>query len=151
MFNNINNTINFFIKNHLILKKINKKVYIYCTIRKKFFLFKKEEVVRQYIIFLLKKVKKYKEKNIVVEFSIYINKYLCKKRIDILVKSNNNPYILIECKSLYTTINKKTFDQILIYNKYIKSPFLMISNGLKSYILKTNKQQKIISSLNFIP
>ncbi len=74
---------NNFIKHYLCLKKTKEKNYIFCTIRKKFVLFKKEEITRQYIIFLLKTVKNYKNSNIFVETSIRIQKII--KRLDILV------------------------------------------------------------------
>ncbi|WP_185873284.1 type I restriction enzyme HsdR N-terminal domain-containing protein [Blattabacterium cuenoti] len=141
-------TLSFFIKKHLFLKKKGKKIYIYCVIRKKFFLYKKEEVTRQYIIFLLRKIKSYSISNILLEFPIYINKFFY-KRLDILVKKNNKPHIIIECKSIYNIITQKTFDQISLYNTFIKSPHLIISNGLKNFIFKRKKNK--FCSIKFIP
>ncbi|WP_185878180.1 type I restriction enzyme HsdR N-terminal domain-containing protein [Blattabacterium cuenoti] len=142
------NTLSFFIKKYLFLKKKKEKIYIYCTIRKKFLLYKEEEVTRQYIIFLLKKIKKYHTSNILLEYPIYINKFFY-KRLDILVKKNNKPHIIIECKSISTVITQKTFDQISLYNKFIKSPYLIISNGLKNFIFKKKKNR--FDSIKFIP
>ncbi len=141
--------LNFFIKKHLYLKKIKDRMYIFCVIREKFYLFTQEEVIRQYIIFLLKQVKNYKNSNIWVEYPFKINKL--KKRLDILVQFNKRPHILIECKTPKTPITQKTFDQISIYNKTIKAPFLMISNGINNFIFKIEKYKKRFSFLKYIP
>ncbi|WP_185849203.1 type I restriction enzyme HsdR N-terminal domain-containing protein [Blattabacterium cuenoti] len=141
--------LNFFIKRHLHLKKIKNRIYIFCVIRKKFYLFSQEEVIRQYIIFLLKKVKNYKNSNIWVEYPFKINKL--NKRLDILVQFNQKPHILIECKTPKIPITQKTFDQISIYNKIIKAPFLMVSNGIKNFIFQVDKYKKKFSFLKHIP
>ncbi len=125
------------------------RIHIFCVIRKKFYLFTQEEVIRQYIIFLLKKIKNYKNSNIWVEYPFKINKL--KKRIDILVQVQRKPHILIECKNPKIPITQKTFDQISIYNKTIKAPFLMISNGIKNFIFQVDKYKKNFSFLKQIP
>lgn len=141
--------LNFFIKSYLHLKKIKNRIYIFCVIRRKFYLFTQEEVIRQYIIFLLKKVKNYKNSNIWVEYPFKINQL--NKRLDILVQLNKKPHILIECKTPKIPITQKTFDQISIYNKTIKAPFLMVSNGIKNFIFKVDKYNKKFSFLKHIP
>ncbi|WP_341653686.1 type I restriction enzyme HsdR N-terminal domain-containing protein [Blattabacterium cuenoti] len=141
--------LNFFIEKHLYLKKIKNRIHIFCVIRKKFYFFTQEEVIRQYIIFLLKKIKNYKNSNIWVEYPFKINKL--NKRIDILVQFKKKPHILIECKNPKIPITQKTFDQISIYNKTIKAPFLMISNGIKNFIFQIDKYKKNFSFLKQIP
>ncbi|WP_185865992.1 type I restriction enzyme HsdR N-terminal domain-containing protein [Blattabacterium cuenoti] len=140
---------NLFIKKHLHLNRIKNKIYIFCSIRKKFYSFTQEEVTRQYIIFLLKKVKNYKNLNIWIEFPLQINKL--NKRIDILVQLNEKPHILIECKAPKIPIKQKAFDQISIYNTVIQSPFLMISNGIKNFIFQVDSCKKKFSFLKKIP
>ncbi len=141
--------LNFFIEKHLYMKKMKNRIHIFCVIRKKFYLFTQEEVIRQYIIFLLKKIKNYKNSNIWVEYPFKINKL--NKRIDILVQFQRKPHIIIECKNPKTPITQKTFDQISIYNKTIKAPFLMISNGIKNFIFQVDKYKKNFSFLKQIP
>ncbi|WP_408870367.1 type I restriction enzyme HsdR N-terminal domain-containing protein [Blattabacterium cuenoti] len=125
------------------------RIHIFCVIRKRFYLFTQEEVIRQYIIFLLKKIKNYKNSNIWVEYPFKINKL--NKRIDILVQLQRKPHILIECKNPKIPITQKTFDQISIYNKTINAPFLMISNGIKNFIFQVDKYKKNFSFLKQIP
>ncbi|AWU39089.1 hypothetical protein CPU2_560 [Blattabacterium punctulatus CPU2] len=138
-----------FFSNHLHLKKIKNKTYIFCVIRKKFYSFTKEEVIRQYIIFLLKKVKNYKNSDIWVEHPFHINKL--NKRLDILVHLNKKPHIIIECKAPNILLTQKIFDQISKYNKNIKAPYLMISNGIKNLVFKTDQYNKKFLFLNYIP
>ncbi|WP_317168662.1 type I restriction enzyme HsdR N-terminal domain-containing protein [Blattabacterium cuenoti] len=133
----------------MCLIKRSNKIQIFCAIRKKFYSFTQEEIIRQYVIFLLKKIKNYKEKNILVEFPLKINKL--KKRIDILVQINSNPYIIIECKSPKKSIQQKVFDQISLYNSVIKAPYLMISNGIENFIFQVDEQKKTFSFLKKIP
>ncbi|ACY40078.1 hypothetical protein BLBBGE_044 [Blattabacterium sp. (Blattella germanica) str. Bge] len=140
---------NFFIKKYLHLNQIKNKVYIFCAIRKKFYSFTQEEVIRQYIIFLLKTIKNYNDSNIWVEHPLLINKL--NKRIDILVQLNEKPHIIIECKAPKIPITQKTFDQISIYNSVIQAPFLMISNGIKNFIFQVDKYKKKFSFLKYIP
>ncbi|AFJ91007.1 type I restriction enzyme HsdR N-terminal domain-containing protein [Blattabacterium sp. (Blaberus giganteus)] len=141
--------LNFFIEKHLLLKKVKNRIHVFCVIRKRFYLFTQEEMIRQYIIFLLKQVKNYKNSNIWVEYPLKINKL--NKRLDILVQFNKEPHILIECKTPKIPITQKTFDQISIYNKTIKAPFLMISNGIKNFIFQVDKSNKKFSFLKYIP
>ncbi|WP_185869010.1 type I restriction enzyme HsdR N-terminal domain-containing protein [Blattabacterium cuenoti] len=143
-------SLDYFVKNkYLHLNQIKNKIYIFCVIRKKFYSFTQEEVIRQYIIFLLKKVKNYKNQNIWVEYPLQINEL--KKRIDVLVQLNGSPHILIECKSPKILIKQKTFDQISIYNSVIQAPFLMISNGIKNFIFQVDNRKKKYLFLKYIP
>lgn len=98
----------------------------------------------------MKKIKKYNESNILVEEFIPINVSVT-KRIDILVLKNYKPFIIIECKSYNTIITQKTFDQISTYNKKVKSPNLMISNGIKTFIFKINRYKKEYVFIKNIP
>ncbi|QIK16464.1 type I restriction enzyme HsdR N-terminal domain-containing protein [Blattabacterium sp. DPU] len=141
--------LNFFIRRHLHLKMIKNRIHIFCVIRKKFYLFTQEEVIRQYIIFLLKKIKNYQNSNIWVEHPLKVNKL--NKRLDILVQFHKKPHILIECKTPKIPITQKTFDQISIYNKIIKAPFLMVSNGVNNFIFKIDKYKRKFLFLKYIP
>ncbi|WP_185849774.1 type I restriction enzyme HsdR N-terminal domain-containing protein [Blattabacterium cuenoti] len=138
----------FFI-NHLHLKKIQNKTYVFCMIRKKWYPFTKEEGIRQYIIFFLKKVKKYRSSNIRVEVPFQINQL--NKRLDILVILKDKPYIIIECKAPNILLTQKTFDQISRYNIKIQAPYLMVSNGIKNFVFQTDAYNKKFSFLNHLP
>jgi hypothetical protein len=126
-----------------IIKYINQRKYIYCLIRKKYLLFTNEEFVRQNVInYLLKK--KYPIISFSLEKTILIDK--TKRKIDIIVYSQGNPFILIECKSPYIQITQSIFDQINIYNSVLQSSYLMITNGITNFIFKIKNQKYIFVS-----
>lgn len=125
-------------KNFFRIKIFNKKYYIFCIIRKKFYLLKKEEWVRQNLIRFLIKEKGYNK--IFIEFPILFNNI--RKRIDIIILKKNIPYILIECKAPNIKINfMKTIKQTFIYYNIIKCPYIMITNGINNKICFFNKKK----------
>lgn len=130
------------------IKNINNKFYIFCLIRKKFFLLNYEEWVRQKILFLLINKKGYCKSRIAVESSISLKGL--KKRLDIIIYSKKLPYIIIECKSPYIKINKKIIDQLLLYNSMIYSQYLVVTNGLVSMSYKINYTSNTIQKIKNI-
>lgn len=131
--------------------KIYKSIYykkptIFCIKRKKFYKFSNEELLRQKIILFLIFKKKYNLYNIFVEKKIKIKNK--KYRIDILVKKNNKPYLIIECKSPQKKITKKNFKQLLNYRKAIKSKFFYLTNEKQNFIFFKNKKK--IKKIKFI-
>ncbi|MDH3004849.1 MAG: type I restriction enzyme HsdR N-terminal domain-containing protein [Candidatus Shikimatogenerans sp. JK-2022] len=132
--------------------KIYKSIYykkptIFCIKRKKFYKFSNEELLRQKIILFLIFKKKYNLYNIFVEKKIKIKNK--KYRIDILVKKNNKPYLIIECKSPQKKITKKNFKQLLNYRKAIKSKFFYLTNEKQNFIFFKNKKK--IKKIKKIP
>ena len=89
-------------------------------------------------------------------FSIAIEKEIefngLKKRFDIVsYSSEGNINLLVECKAPNIEINQKTFDQILIYNKILKSKYLMVTNGINHYYCKINEDRNNIKFLANFP
>ncbi|MGX7591225.1 type I restriction enzyme HsdR N-terminal domain-containing protein [Candidatus Karelsulcia muelleri] len=129
--------------NYNILKKwnlknkiqtFNGKRYVFCLIRKKYYLLTKEELVRQKIIYYLIKNRGYKVPEIYVEFNS--NFYNIKNRVDILVLKNKRPFLIVECKSPEVNISYKSFDQIMKYYLRFKSQYLVLTNGIKNIIFE---------------
>ena len=113
---------------------------IYCPIRKKFVKKTPEEIIRQYIIkFLLEKG--FDKGLFRIEKEIFnINDY--KYRPDIVVYDNNyEPYIIVECKSKNVNIKENCIEQIANYNKFLKSRYLIVTNGDKIYCWKKNNDK----------
>ena len=131
-------------KNYPLKIKISEnKQYVFDEIRKKRVLLTPEEWVRQNVIQTLINEYDIPKSKISVEKGFKINSL--SKRFDIVVfNSENKINLLVECKSYDVQINQKTIDQILIYNKEIKSEYLFVTNGLKHIFLKFDNNIPII-------
>ncbi len=129
-------------------KNKDNKLYVFDVIRKKYIELKKEEWVRQNTVKFLINELSVPESHINLEKEFIINKL--KKRFDIVVYNPKGKCsILIECKSFDIKLNEKAIDQILIYNQYLKSNFLMLTNGINHLFLK--KSFNNIERINFLP
>jgi len=138
--------LNFKTYNFKIKNKDNKS-YIFDIVRKKYIILTKEEWVRQNTVFYLINELKIPLSHINVEKEFIINNL--KKRFDIVVYSKTGHCsILVECKSFNIKLNEKAIDQILIYNKFLKSSYLMITNGINHLFLKNlNEKVDVINHL----
>ena len=129
------------------LKKEGQKRFIFDLIRKKYVQLSSEEWVRQNCIRFLIEEKKISKFSIAIEKKIEFNGI--KKRFDIVSYSSEGKInLLVECKAPNIEINQKTFDQILIYNKILKSKYLMVTNGINHYYCKINEDRNNIKFLN---
>ena len=132
------------------LKKEGQKRFIFDLIRKKYVQLSSEEWVRQNCIRFLIEEKRINKYSIAIEKEIEFNGI--KKRFDIVSYSNQGKInLLVECKAPNIEINQKTFDQILIYNKILKSKYLMVTNGINHYYCKINEDSNNIEFLANFP
>ena len=132
------------------LKKEGQKRFIFDLIRKKYIQLSSEEWVRQNCIRFLIEEKKISRFSIAIEKEIEFNGI--KKRFDIVSYSSEGKInLLVECKAPNIEINQKTFDQILIYNKILKSKYLMVTNGINHYYCKINEDRNNIKFLADFP
>ena len=132
------------------LKKDGQKRFIFDLIRKKYVELTSEEWVRQNCVRFLIEEKKISRFSIAIEKEIEFNGL--KKRFDIVsYSSEGNINLLVECKAPNIEINQKTFDQILIYNKILKSKYLMVTNGINHYYCKINEDRNNIKFLANFP
>lgn len=117
---------------------------LFDPIRKRWIKIQPEELVRQlFIQFLLDKGIG-TTGNIQVEKGLSINGM--EKRFDVVVYDTNpvKPRILVECKSYKEDINQKVFDQISSYNRALQAEFLIVTNGMKTYLCNLNYDNKSI-------
>ena len=132
------------------LKKEGQKRFIFDLIRKKYVQLSSEEWVRQNCIRFLIEEKRISRFSIAIEKEIEFNGI--KKRFDIVSYSSEGKInLLVECKAPNIEINQKTFDQILIYNKILKSKYLMVTNGINHYYCKINEDRNNIKFLANFP
>lgn len=116
------------------VKHENSKPYVFDEIRKKWVLLNPEEWVRQHLLQYLLHQKNVPASLISVEKEINLNN--TRKRYDAVVYSKNmNPVLLIECKAPDVEITPTTLEQTLRYNLILNVKFLLITNGLKEFVI----------------
>jgi len=124
--------------------------YIFCHIRRRFYVSTPEELVRQLTIQHLVNVGMYGKGLISLEKGISVNGLL--KRFDIAVyDTSGDPYILIECKAPTIRLSQGVFDQVSAYNLKVKAPFLIITNGRHSYCAHIDFKNRTYLMLNELP
>ncbi len=107
-----------------------------------------EEWVRQNFLQYLIQIKKYPASLIAVEKEIMLEDV--KKRFDIVVyDKNHQPLMIVECKEMSVTLNKKVLDQVLRYNISLRLPYLIITNG--SYCYAFVCENNLLKEINEIP
>lgn len=109
------------------VKTINAKEFIFCIIRKKWYLITPEEWVRQNFLLYLVHVLKFPASLIAVEKQLQISEV--KKRFDIVVYQNAVPFFIVECKEMNVPLTESTLNQVLNYNGTIQAPFIVVTNG----------------------
>ncbi len=106
-------------------------------IRKKYLKLTPEEWVRQHLVHYLISLA-YPQTAIALEGGFKLLKQ--SRRTDILVYKNGQARMIVECKSPQVRISQATFDQAMQYNLHYQVPFILISNGLKHYTAKVEKE-----------
>jgi type I site-specific restriction endonuclease len=132
------------------LKNSKNNTHIFDVIRKKFVVLQPEEWVRQHCVQYLIQEKNYPISLINVEKVVVINGL--KKRYDIVVFNRDGSIALVvECKAPKVKITQAAFDQIARYNLALKSPYLMVTNGLNHYFCTMNHHLENFEFLETIP
>ena len=100
---------------------------IWDAIRRKWVKLTPEEWVRQNFLNYLTIVKQYPASLIAIEKEVQLLEL--KKRCDIVLYKDEQPWMIVECKALNVQLSEQTVEQILRYNLSIPVPFLIITNG----------------------
>jgi len=131
------------------IKKLDEKLLIFDSQRKRYVSLTPEEWVRQHFIRFLIEEKGYPAAYLAVEKQLSLNGM--KKRCDaILYNEHALPILIIELKAPNVAITQTTFDQVAVYNAKLKVDFFMISNGIEHYCCKVdtlNSQYKFFPEL----
>ncbi|WP_333661097.1 type I restriction enzyme HsdR N-terminal domain-containing protein [Chishuiella changwenlii] len=141
--------LNFSEKYQIRLKQAQDKLYIFCLIRKKWFVYTPEEWVRQHVLNYLIVDLGYSTSAIALEVIVPITGM--KKRADIVIYQKEKPLIMVECKAPHIGITQATFDQIARYNIILGSQFLMVTNGLNHFYCMMDFEQKRYHFLKELP
>ena len=133
---------------HLRLSEKDGKKYIYDPIRKKSYLLQPEEFVRQIWIAYLHEELGIAHATLGVEKTINSNGV--KRRYDLVHYKRGIPYVLFEFKSHTQNIDDSTALQAAHYNQVLQVPFIVLSNGPKTYAFKIDfENNKVVEIAEF--
>lgn len=112
------------------IKKEAGKPQIFDEFRRKWVALTPEEWVRQHLLVYLKTQKKVPSGLIAVETSITLNGM--QRRCDaVIYDASGQALCIIECKATTVPLSQLEFDQVWNYNRVLKVPMLVLSNGLQ--------------------
>lgn len=127
---------------------MGKKEQILCAWRRKYVRLTPEEHVRQQVLHTLEANFGYPHGLIGVEIPIEVAGM--KKRCDAIVyNSQMHPLMLIEFKAETVALTQEVFDQAAIYNRHLKVPYLMLSNGKESIVAQVSSTE--YKFIDYIP
>lgn len=123
---------------------------IFDILRHRFVALTPEEWVRQHFIHYLIEHLHYPAPLMANEVKLSVgNKKL---RADtVLYDRSLRPRMIIEYKAPNIRITRKVFDQILAYNTLLHVEYLVISNGLATYCMRTGSNENSAQFLGTIP
>ena len=137
-------------KTELQIKQKGEKLYVNCLIRKKAIILTPEEWVRQHLIAFFIKELCYPQGLMSVEKNIKYGNL--DKRWDLAVfNTNQDCFLLMECKAPNVKITKTVFEQSLLYYKKLQADYLVMSNGLNHVIMKKNKSSNQFEKIDVFP
>lgn len=113
------------------IKKERNKHFIFDEVRRRWVALTPEEWVRQNFLQYLIKIKNYPPSLISVEKIIKVGEL--KKRYDIVVYHNNNPWMIVECKESNTPINTAVIEQVIQYNMALAISYFVATNGVENF------------------
>jgi len=123
---------------------------LFDIVRNTWVLLTPEEWVRQHVLHFLIYENKIPKSLIAVEMPIKMNKM--NRRCDIVVYTNSGkPKMIVECKAPNIKLTQNTVDQAGRYNLTLKTPFLLITNGLQHFAFQIDFENKKTEVLNTIP
>lgn len=132
------------------IKTEGERKYILDILRRKYVALTPEEWVRQHFIHYLINYKHYPPSLLANEVALLVGEK--KVRADTVFYDNHlHPRIIIEYKAPHIALSQKVFDQISVYNLILHVDYLIVSNGLETYICKMNYQEHSYTFLKDIP
>ena len=129
-------------------KKEEDKEFIFDEIRRQWLRLTPEEWVRQNFLQYLIQTMKYPASLIAVEKEIKLGEL--RKRCDIVVYKESNPWMIVECKEMHIPINNAVASQIFNYNQTLEVAYLIITNGNTTFGLDTLSRQQILALPDYL-
>ena len=132
------------------VKETHGRKQIFDILRRKYVALTPEEWVRQHFIHYLVEHKNYPSSLLANEVPLQIGEK--RMRADSVLYDNQlHPRMIIEYKAPNITLTQKVFDQITIYNLLLHVDYLIVSNGMTTYICKMDYEKQTYKFLENIP
>ncbi len=132
------------------VKETGGRKQVFDILRRKYVALTPEEWVRQHFIHYLIEHKNYPASLLANEVSLQIGEK--RMRADSVLYDNQlHPRIIIEYKAPNITLTQKVFDQITVYNLLLHVDYLIVSNGMTTYICKMDYEKQTYKFLETIP
>ena len=121
------------------IKDAEGKELIFDEVRKRWVKLTPEEWVRQNIIQFLLQTIHYPAALLSIEKEIRLGEL--RKRCDIIIYKDVNPWMIVECKEPNVPLSQSTLQQILRYHLALPVPYLCLTNGNSVFLFqKINNQ-----------
>lgn len=134
---------------HLELSTQDKINYVFDPVRKRRLIVQPEELVRQVWIKYLHLEYKVAFASLAVEKQLKEGQIL--HRYDLVFYKKGIPHILFEFKSFNTQLDYNSCLQIANYNKQLRVPYLVLSNGVRHHVFEANQHAQTIFEINELP
>ena len=132
------------------VKETHGRKQIFDILRRKYVALTPEEWVRQHFIHYLVEHKNYPSSLLANEVPLQIGEK--RMRADSVLYDNQlHPRMIIEYKAPNITLTQKVFDQITVYNLLFHVDYLIVSNGMTTYICKMDYEKQTYKFLEAIP
>ncbi len=123
---------------------------IYDGLRRLWVMLTPEEWVRQHFANYLMAHLGYPASRMANEVGLRFNR--TQRRCDTVVYDDYaEPVAIVEYKAPSVAVTQRTFDQVVRYNLVLKTPYLMVSNGLRHYCVRVNPDTGAYDFLDGIP
>ncbi len=134
----------------LRVRETNGRKQILDILRRKYVALTPEEWVRQHFIHYLIDHKGYPAPLLANEVPLQVGEK--KVRVDSVLYDNQlRPRMIIEYKAPTIPLTQKVFEQISVYNLLLHVDYLIISNGIDTYICKMDYDNQTYTFLEAIP
>lgn len=132
------------------IKKEAGKTFVFDPIRKSWVVLFPEELVRQLMLQFLIHELEYKKSHFKIEGGLQVNER--QRRTDILAYNYNiEPFLLVECKAPHIPINEDTFWQTVHYNRALQAPYIVVSNGIRTFCCEMDYEKESGTFLEALP
>lgn len=132
------------------IKSIKGRKQIFDPIRKRWLVLTPEEWVRQHFVQFL--IQEFTYPSSLIGIEARLSLYKTEKRADIVVHDKAGaPWMVVECKRTKVKIDQAVFDQAFRYNLELKAAYIVVTNGLDTYVAKTNFEAGTYNLLQSFP